>query len=154
MKQNLSWENPLKFAEKIADNYHGGDWIFLYSGLNEKVKNSTSYIALFPQEKIICDDFSSAEKKIKKSEKKWFGYFSYEVARDFEKLPKTKNSFINLPKIQLINFALIFEFDHDKKNLTAIFEKKENLDEILKYKAARPIENKNKIKKMFKIILK
>ncbi len=149
MNKKISWQDPLILAKKIAANYHDEAWILLYSGLNDKVKNSTSYLALFPREKIICDDFFAAEKKLKNSEKKWFGYFSYEVAHAFEKLPKTKNSFINLPKIQLINFALIFEFDHDKKILTAIFEEKENLDEVLKYKALSPFENKNKIKNLF-----
>lgn len=146
MNKKIPWQNPLDLAKKIITNYSDEDLIFLYSGLNDKVNNSVSYLALFPREKIVCDDFSAAEKKIKNSEKKWFGYLSYEVAHDFENLPKTKKSFINLPKIQLINFALILKFDHDKKIITASFEKKENLDEVLRYKDQRQINDKNKIK--------
>jgi len=128
--KNISWQNPCELAQKIAANYDKS-WIFLYSGLNDKIKNSTSSIALFPCEKIICDNFSAAEKILKNSDKKWFGYLSYEVGQDFEKLPKTKKSFINLPKIYLINFALVFEFDHDRKKLTAVFDDKERLAEVL-----------------------
>ena len=130
MKQKLSWQNPLEFAEKIAKNYSDESWIFLYSGLNNKIKNSHSYIALFPQEKIICDDFFAAEKKIKSSDKKWFGYLSYELGSDFEKLPKTKKSFIDLPEIYLINFAVVLEFDHRNRVLTAVFENKNAMKSV------------------------
>ncbi len=105
----LPWQNPLNFAQKIADNYHVEDWILLYSGLNNEIKNSSSYIAVFPKEKIIADDFLTAEKILRRDSKKWFGYLSYELATDFEKLPPTKKSFINLPKIYLLNFSLILE---------------------------------------------
>jgi aminodeoxychorismate synthase component I len=142
----LPWQNPLNFAQKIADNYRGEDWIFLYSGLNDEVKNSSSYVALFPKEKIIADDFLAAEKILRTDSKKWFGYLSYELARDFEKLPKTKKSFINLPKIYLLNFSLIFEFDHQRKILRAFFDEKEKLYEVLKYKALKPIKNQLKVK--------
>ncbi len=147
-KIKLKWQEPLKFAKKIADNYRLASWIFLYSGLNEKVKNSHSYIALFPQEKIVCEDFKSAEKILKNSEEKWFGYLSYELAQGLEKLPKTKKSFVNLPKIYLVNFSVIFEFDHDKKNLTAFFSNHNNLDKALKYKAKKPSTTSFKIKNL------
>jgi hypothetical protein len=61
--QILKWQNPLDFAQKIADNYGGASWVFLYSGLAKETDNALSYIALFPQKKIICDDFLAAEKK-------------------------------------------------------------------------------------------
>lgn len=146
--QILKWQNPLDFAQKIADNYDDASWIFLYSGLAKETDKAISYIALFPQKKIICDDFLSAEKVLKNSQEKWFGYLSYELAQDFEKITKTKKSFVNLPKIWLINFAVIFEFNHDKKNLRAIFSDKLKLDEALKYKALKPIKNQIKIKNL------
>ncbi len=128
--KEINWFEPLTFAKKIADNYREKSWAFLYSGLNNEVKNSKSYIALFPKDELISDDFS----KIKTSKEKWFGYLSYELGRQFEKLPKTKKSYINLPKIWLINYSLILEFDHDKKIITAIFSDNKKLDEILNYK--------------------
>jgi len=184
-KLKIKWQEPLKIAEKISLEYGEDSWCLLYSGLNEKIKNSRSYIAIFPQEKIIAENFSALtetlspqpsslahsaedpvsyelhgqthgilgqrprmtavgkkmmaeEKSIKakeknyNNEKKWFGYLSYELGADFEKLPKSKNSFINLPKIHLINFAVTLEFDHDKKELTAFFSDEKKLNETLK----------------------
>ena len=126
----LDWQEPLNFAQKVSDNYDKSSWVFLYCGLNKSIKNSISQIALFPQEKILCDDFFAAEKIIRSSAKKWFGYFSYEVGQQFENLPKTEKSFISLPKIWLINFGLILNFNHDLKDLTADF-----IDENLLQKA-------------------
>ncbi len=128
--QKLDWISPLNLAKKIADNYAAASWIFLYSGLNDEVKNSRSIIALFPQKELILDDLD----QLKNHDGSWFGYVSYEYGRNLESLPQTKKSFIDLPKIWLINFALIFEFDHDAKALNAYYSSQEQLDEILNYK--------------------
>ena len=161
-RKKITWQEPLKLAEKIAANYGDESWCFLYSGLSNEVKNSYSYIALFPQQKIVSDDFSdiqnsfthlsslaqstedlmSSSSKLTKSsslsdlrmtDEKWFGYLSYELGQDFEKLPKTKKSFIDLPKIHLINFALVFEFDHAKKTLMAFFSDEKKLKQVMKW---------------------
>lgn len=132
-KLKLTWQNPLDFAQNIAANYGDESWIFLYSGLSDKIKKSVSQIALFPREKIICDDFATAEKIIKNSDKKWFGYLAYEVGCEFEKIPKTEKSFVDLPKIWLMDFEVILEFDHDKKELTASFSDKNKLEQVTKW---------------------
>ncbi len=124
----LNWQKPLDLAQKIAENYTGDSFVFLYSALSEAVKNSTSQIALFAQEKIICDDFAHAEKILKSSDKKWFGYLAYEVGGEFENLPKTKKTVVNLPKIWLVNFGLVFDFDHELQELTASFCDKKYLE--------------------------
>lgn len=139
-KLKLNWQEPLDFAQKISNNYEESSWVFLYCALNKSIKNSISQIALFPQEKILCDDFFAAEKIIRSSAKKWFGYFAYEVGQQFENLPKTKKSFISLPKIWLINFGLILNFNHGKKELTANF-----IDENLLQKALSWNEKPTKI---------
>ncbi|NBV06935.1 MAG: hypothetical protein EBS06_06865 [Proteobacteria bacterium] len=146
MKENfvkLDWQEPINFAKKIAANYQSEDWVFLYSALHEKVKNSFSYIGLFPKEKIICENFFEAEKLLKSNNKKWLGYLSYEVGSEFEKFPKSQKSVINLPKIWLINFGLILEFNHDKKILRASFSSQKNLDEVLSYKKIKPSKKLN-----------
>lgn len=132
-KLKLNWQEPLDFAQKISNNYEESSWVFLYCALNKSIKNSISQIALFPQEKILCDDFFAAEKIIRSSAKKWFGYFAYEVGQQFENLPKTKKSFISLPKIWLINFGLILNFNHEKKELTADFIDKNLLQKTLSW---------------------
>jgi len=126
-KSFLDWQDPLLFAQKIADNYCDESWCFLHSGRSA----AKSFLALFPQKKIVCESFFEAEKILKNSSKKWFGYFAYEVAQDFEKIPKTKKSFINLPKIWLVNFALVLEFDCKNEKLSAVFSDKKFLDEVL-----------------------
>ncbi len=132
-KLKLNWQEPLDFAQKIADNYQGESWAFLYSGLANLVKNSTSQIALFPLETILCDDFFAAEKILKSSDKKWFGYFAYEVGAQFEKFPKTKKSFVNLPKIWLVNFGLVLNFSHKKQELLASFTDKKYLEVVSRW---------------------
>ncbi len=139
-KLKLNWQEPLDFAQKISNNYEESSWVFLYCALNKSIKNSISQIALFPQEKILCDDFFAAEKIIRSSANKWFGYFAYEVGQQFENLPKTEKSFISLPKIWLINFGLILNFNHGKKELTANF-----IDENLLQKALSWNEKPTKI---------
>lgn len=150
LKKNIKWQNPVNFAQKISDNYGDESWIFLYSGLNDVVKKSTSYIALFPKKEIVAESFKDAEKLLnnsqEKCQEKWFGYLSYELAQDLEKLPKTTKSPINLPKIWLINFAVILQFNHDKKILTAFFDDDKNLTKALKYKAKPQQAFKVKVK--------
>ena len=146
--REIKFTNPLKFAEKISANYPKEDWVFLYSGLSKDVKNSSSTIALFPKDQIITDDFKEAEKTVLNSGEKWFGYLSYELGEQFEKLPKSKNSFINLPKIHLINFAIIFEFDHQKNKLTAFFEDEKLLNKILNWQLKITKSSLPEVKKM------
>lgn len=141
----LPWIDPLKLAEIISQNYREESWAFLYSGLHKEVKKSVSYIGIFPHEKIVTEDFFTLEKTIKSSDKKWFGYLSYEVSEQFEKLPKSKDSFINLPKIYLINFAVTLEFHHDQKKLVANFIDKKNLNLILEWKEIKASKKSSKI---------
>jgi anthranilate/para-aminobenzoate synthase component I len=130
-KLKLGWIEPHIFGQKIAKNFEQENWVFLYSGLHKKVKNSRSYIAIFEQEKILCDNFLESKKIIENSDKKWFGYFSYEVGQDFEKMPKTKKSVIALPKIWLANFSVVLEFNHDLCELVAEFDDKKKLEKLL-----------------------
>ncbi|MBP7709895.1 MAG: anthranilate synthase component I family protein [Rickettsiales bacterium] len=132
-KLKLNWQEPLDFAQKIADNYQGESWALLYSGLADLVKNSTSQIALFPLETILCDDFFEAEKILKSSDKKWFGYFAYEVGGQFESFSKTEKSFVNLPKIWLVNFGLVLNFSHEKQALVASFTDKKYLEIVTRW---------------------
>jgi para-aminobenzoate synthetase component 1 len=131
--KNLKWISPLKFAKKISDNYGREDWIFLYSALDY----GKSIIAVFPKKKIISDDISCldfAKNNPTKYDRSWFGCISYEYGKTFEKIPKTKKSIINLPIIYLVNFSLIFEFDHKTRSFRAYFCNEDELDEVLNYK--------------------
>jgi anthranilate/para-aminobenzoate synthase component I len=59
-------------------------------------------------------------------------------------LPKTQKSYINLPKIWLINFSVILQFDHKKKKLMAFFDDQENLEKALKYRLKKKIQKEIK----------
>lgn len=152
-KITLKWQDPLKFAQKIANNYsNNNSWAFLYSGLNNDHKNSISYIAFDAKDKITGNDFEKTQKIIKNSNDKWFGYLSYEVGRNFEKLDNSKESFINLDSINLVNFSIILEFNHSKKQLEARFKDKsgamEKLNKILQSSSENFSKNKAKIAKI------
>lgn len=125
-QSSIDWINPIELARIVSNNYND-DWIFLHSGLDERF----SYLALFPRQKIISDNFEDAKNLIKNDSRKWFGYFSYEVARDFENFAATSESFINLPKIWLINFKLIFQFDHKLQKIEAITKDEKLVSEVL-----------------------
>ena len=59
---------------------------------------------------------------------------SYELANQFEDLPKIAKSFIEIEEIFFSKFELILEFNHDKQQLTAIYKNKFFLDKLLEYK--------------------
>lgn len=145
--KKLNWQDPLNFAQKIADNYGDESWAFLYSGLSVDVKKSVSYIAICPRQEIVADSFESLE-KIAKNQELWFGYLSYELVHELEKFPETKNSHINLPKIWFINFGLVFKFDHEEKSLTAFFDDEVKLEEALKYQVLEANQDEVRIKNL------
>jgi anthranilate/para-aminobenzoate synthase component I len=121
INQKISWQNPLEIAHQVSISDYKEDWIFLYSGLHKNIKNSKSYICLFPQEKIIADDFIKLEEALKNNDDKYFGYLSYNLKNHLENLPNDEDSFINLPGLWVVKFGLVIEFNHDKK--TAFYHK-------------------------------
>ncbi|MEI7669373.1 MAG: chorismate-binding protein [Pseudomonadota bacterium] len=116
-QNRIDWIEPLIFAEKIAENE--AEFVFLYSGEKNSNSENFSYLALFPQEKISSDKFSSLSSKLSnnrsKLENAWFGYFGYELLHDVENIEKEQNSYIILPDLYFVRFGLIIEFDHKKK---------------------------------------
>ena len=144
LSKKISWQDPVIFTQKIANNYSQENpcdsLVFLNSQLSDNKNKATSYLAIFSKEKLITDDFFMAKKVISDSKQKWFGYFSYELANQFENLKKTSQSNICENKIHFEQFHLIFEFNHQNKILTAYFSNQRYLDCILNY---LPKENSN-----------
>ncbi len=126
-KQQIKWINPLTLAHQISLSGYNENWIFLYSGLHKQIKNSKSYLCLYPQNEIISDDFSKLEKGLNNKENQYFGYLSYELKNQLENLKTGEKSFIDLPNLWMINFGLVLEFDHDKKEITYFSTDKSNL---------------------------
>lgn len=142
--QKIKWINPLDLARQISLSNYNDDWIFLYSGLSQQISNSKSYIGLYPKQEIISDDFKELEKALKATENQYFGYLGYELKNDLEKLKSGKKSFINLPNLWMINFDLILEFDHKKREIISFSKQHFSLD----LKASRNIAEVIKIHKL------
>lgn len=130
-QKNIDWINPLNIASRIASNYHQ-NWIFLYSGLNSEVKNSVSYIALFPKNELFLNDLDDLKSHLNADEM-WLGYVSYEYKNNLEKYLENKKSIVNLDKIYFANFSLIFEFNHNLQTLTASYENENQLNDVLNF---------------------
>lgn len=137
LSKKISWQDPIIFAQRIANNYSQENphdsLVFLNSQLSDNKDKSISYLAIFSKEKLITDDFFMAKKVISDSKQKWFGYFSYEIANQFENFQKTNQSDISKNKIHFEQFHLIFEFNHQKRILTAYFSNQHYLDCVLNY---------------------
>jgi para-aminobenzoate synthetase component 1 len=132
--QKIKWQKPLQIAQKISQNYQK-NWVFLYSALHQEKPNSKSYIALFESEKYCGNDFEKLQEIIENNnEEMWFGGLSYEVANQFEDLPKTAKSFIDIEQIFFSKFNLILEFNHKTHQLIVFYSKKIYLDKLNEYK--------------------
>ncbi|MFT7087718.1 MAG: para-aminobenzoate synthetase component 1 [Rickettsiales bacterium] len=114
---SIKWTDPLDLAYQISISSYNQNWLFLYSGLFSQIPNSKSYICLYPSIQIIADDFQEIEKSLRASNEKYFGYFGYELKNCLENLKASEKSFINLPNLWLMKFAVVLEFDHDKKEI-------------------------------------
>jgi len=125
----IPWQEALSLATKISQSYDE-NWCFLYSGLHEEIQGSKSFIALFEDEVISTDNFFQAQEVIRNSDEKFFGYISYENAKDFEDLEFSDKEFIKQTPIYLSSYHLILEFCHKSKTLTCHFSDDKYLDFI------------------------
>ena len=117
MLKHPEWFSPLDFAFQISISSYRENWIFLYSGLNKIIKNSKSYLCLYPQEEIVSDNFDDLEKRLQTQQNRYFGYLGYDLKNQLETLPQDQKSFIEMPNLWMINFGLVLEFDHSKKQI-------------------------------------
>lgn len=112
------WQEPLllaKAAEKIS-----ADMVFLYSGFMSKHSGRYSILALHKID-AVKTNLAKLEQKLSDNKDKyencWFGYLSYDLKNQLEKLPKEKPNQIKYPKLIMAKFALIIEFDHKSKTI-------------------------------------
>lgn len=116
----LDWVDPIIIGQKIAENYDD-DFYILYSGLNSEVRNSKSFIGLFPNQK---KTFGNIKDVLGLDiNNRSLALFSYE-SFDNSPLINSKFSHINMPNIIIADFALNIEFDHDKKHLIINYDNK------------------------------
>jgi len=130
----IQWQDPLVFAQKIAENYQE-NWVFLYSGLANFKKNSKSYIALFEDDRFYGDDFEDLVKKFTQEEKSWwFGGINYESGEGFENIFNQQQSIINFANYFFIKFKVVLIFDHHKKSIKIKTIDQKLVEKILGYK--------------------
>lgn len=144
-KNYNKWIEPLEFAQKISQNYDQ-DWVFLYSGLNHEIPNSKSVIALFLQENYQADNIDLLQEILNQNDnKKLFGYISYEAFSDIEKILKTEQNIIKNQKINLSEFKVIIEFDHNYKKITFFYNQHQLIDKITNWLNQPVIKNDQEI---------
>ena len=130
----IQWQDPLVFAQKIAENYQE-NWVFLYSGLANFKKNSKSYIALFEDDRFYGNNFEDLVKKFAQEEKNcWFGCINYEAGEQFENIFNQQQSIVNFANFFFLKFKIILIFDHQKKSIKVETKNPKLLEEILKFK--------------------
>ncbi|MFZ9180626.1 MAG: anthranilate synthase component I family protein [Rickettsiales bacterium] len=130
----IQWQDPLVFAQKIAENYQE-NWVFLYSGLANFKKNSKSYIALFEDDRFYGNNFEDLVKKFAQEEKNWwFGGINYEAGEQFENIFNQQQSIVNFANFFFLKFKIILIFDHQKKSIKVETKNPKLLEEILKFK--------------------
>ena len=103
-------------------------------------KNVKSYICLYPIKQIISANWHELEIALKSSKESYFGYLGYGLKNHLEpelgKLTEDQASIIDLPNLWLINFALILEFNHQKKQVYSFGERDFCLSHFCKTKTA------------------
>jgi len=146
--KEITYQDPLKFVSKIFDNYcfdnPEDSLVFLHCKADDQ-ENYLSYLAIFLRQKITGNDFSKLKKTIENSTHQWFGYLAYENLHHFEKIKKTKKSFIDLPEIHFEQYHLVLEFDQKNKKLTVRYSNQSYLDLVNNFKAKKTVKKKFKI---------
>ena len=114
----ISWCEPLELAAYVNESH----WVLLYSGVKTNYTGRYSYIACGLQQKIIGSDFAEFSRHLSNNkgcfDNALFGYLGYGLKNTLETLEKDQQGWLEMPHLQMLNFANIYQFDHDNKTLT------------------------------------
>lgn len=105
--QEVTWEEPLAFATRFADE----DMALLYSGMREQHTGGVSYLAVEPIEVIAGVSWDDFPKLNNDGENlpEWIGHLGYEL-HEHDKSPRT--ALVSLPVFRLMRYAHLFVFNH------------------------------------------
>lgn len=118
--QSLPWAEPLELAAAIDQPC----WVLLYSGCQTAYSGRYSYLACHLAETMEADDFSPLEKRLSGPpaatpfDERWFGYLAYGLKNTLERLPEDRPGRFLLPRLCMMRFHHIYQFDHQLKALT------------------------------------
>ncbi|MDB2414794.1 anthranilate synthase component I family protein [Rickettsiales bacterium] len=117
--KNIQWIDPLKMAESVNKNHE--KWVFLYSGLDVEYSGKYSILAFNFNREIKSNDFDHISGELTnnkgKFENSWFGYLGYGLKNALENLTKDAASYIDMPKLWMMQFSTIIVFDHNNKSI-------------------------------------
>ena len=103
-----NWIDPRDYAATLSDE---NDLVLLYSGM---APGRYSFLAWGLEEK--TESLADFRKKL--SGGKWFGFFGYGLGTQFEKLERSRDSYIHLPDLFMMRFKNILVFDHVRQTVT------------------------------------
>lgn len=116
--QNLAWVEPLEFAAQLTED----DFVLLYSGVRNGYSGRYSLLACGLERKITSDNFAELAGVLSQNQEKfanaWFGYLAYGLKDSLESLTKEAKNWLSLPPLLMMQFASIYQFDHETKTLT------------------------------------
>lgn len=117
-QKTISWCSPLELAACVDEPY----WVLLYSSVKTSYTGRYSYLACGLQQKITSSDFAEFSRNLstdkEQFENAWFGYLGYGLKDTLEKVESDQPDWLQMPKLQMLRFANIYQFDHENKILT------------------------------------
>jgi len=97
--KEINYQKPLEFASQIINDYcfkNPEDSVVFLNSKADDQENYLSYLGLFSRQKITGNNFDDLKKTIENSKDQWFGYLAYENLHHFEKIKKTKKSYLKV----------------------------------------------------------
>lgn len=116
----LDFIEPLELFQSIA---HLPDFTFLYSSRPLEYSGKRSFLALYPDQELIADNADNFAKLLSDNKDQfdnaWFGYLSYELGADIEKLPVGQKYQYDMPLLHMMRYNLVLIWNHEDKTLYA-----------------------------------
>ena len=110
MESNNNWADPRHYAAALKDEEN---LVFLYSGM---APGRYSILAWELEEKV--DSLDSLQAKLSTDKTKfnncWFGFLGYGLRTKFERLTRSRDSYITLPDLLMMRFKNVMIFDHHR----------------------------------------
>ena len=115
MTAKLNWADPRSYAAALANEK---DLVLLYSGM---APGRYSLLAWDCEEK--TESLKEFAQKLTSNKHKftncWFGFLGYGLRDKFEKLERSRNSYITLPDLFMMKFRNILIFNHLSQTITS-----------------------------------